>query len=172
MAESSIRKVSKDLTKREKDLKIVRETNKCECLHHIKNNPTLARKTIPARKLIDDPDHPGQKIEVVDGTKKAYVCDQCTKDINLKQHSLDEIANALKVVDDVIDAIKLAANPDSEDERVVKQLAKTQYRVRNDIMPLYKASLKKNMGDGNRNRNRGNRNDSGAAGFRKPVVGR
>ena len=47
------------------------------------------------------------------------------------------------------------------DDEMVKRMAKVQYRLRNDIMPYYKAATSRN----NRgNKNRDNNNDGGAWG--------
>ena len=42
------------------------------------------------------------------------------------------------------------------DEEILKKMAKTQFRVRNDIVKTYGAALQKNnRGNGNRDRNNG-----------------
>ena len=99
-----------------------------------------------------------------------YICRKCKKEINLKKISDDELRASCDCVDRAIDVIKLQLDPANrpEDEAILKRCAKTQYRVRNEIMKLYAASLKKNnKGKGNRN----NTNDYDSS-WNKPVVNR
>ena len=86
-----------------------------------------------------------------------YICRKCRKEIDLKKIAKEDLENACNIIDRAIDVIKLQLDPSKEsDEEILKKMAKTQFRVRNDIVKTYGAALQKNnRGNGNRDRNNG-----------------
>lgn len=146
---SNIKKEVDQVTKQERELGLLRENLKCTCVHTKKGDLTLVRVPEDASK---------------------YRCKQCQKVIKISRLDDKEIQDAIDVLDRMVDTIKLSSDVNREDDaKMVKKLAKFQFRLRNEIMPFYNASIKKNnQGRGKRNNN--NRNDNYDGGWNKPTT--
>lgn len=130
----NIKKETELVDKQEKQLKAVREHLKAQCSHTKNGEPDI----VPSSDR-----EPGQL---------KYICRRCRKELNLRKIDDEEIRKAVNIIDNVIDTIKITLNLDREDEKkILKRLSKTQYRLRNEIIALYGASLKRNRsGSGKR----------------------
>lgn len=120
------------------------EENKCTCTHTVKGDMKLK----PSKKYNQGS---GQLI---------YICTECQKEVRIRNISDEEIDKAIDTLDDMIDIIKLSADMTKEgDAKIVKKLAKVQFRLRNEIKDLYKAAKSKN-GGGKKKKNKGGNSDS------------
>ena len=148
MAENNIKKQVETINKQEKGLRLLREKAKTRCTHTRKGELDI----VPAK-------------DRKQGELK-YICCKCGKELYLNKIDEQTLRGACTVVDNSCDVIKLSLDPDrDEDAQVLKNVAKTQYRVRNEILKLYAAALAKNKKGGKR---RGN-NQQGS-GFNRPVT--
>lgn len=134
----NIKKRYEEINHQHRELNKAGEENQTRCTHTRAGNLTL----ISARGK-------GNNGELV------YVCKKCGKEVRLTALDDATVSNALKVVDQMIDSIKMSANENNEhDAEMIKKLAKVQYITRNKLATYYKASTTKN------NRHGGKRNDS------------
>lgn len=147
---NSIKKQMDAIDRQEKDLRNVREVIKSEC-SHTKNGDL---DIVPKQNRQN-------------GELK-YICRKCKKELDLKKIDEDTLTNACDIIDRAIDVIKLSLDTNREDEeKILRKMAKTQYRVRNDIKKFYAASLKKNRNGSGKN----NRNDTNSGGaWNKPTI--
>lgn len=149
---SNIKKEVDQVSKQERDLTKLRESLKSACTHTKKGELTLVKSN-----------RGGQE-----GSAN-YICKQCQKDIVISRLSEAQIDESIDILDRMIDTIKISADPNrDDDEKMIKQMAKIQYRLRNEVRAFYNASLKKNSG-GNRN-NRRNNNRDNTGGWNRPNV--
>ena len=153
MAENAIRKKIEALNKSERSISKVKEEAKSQCTHTLHGDPAL----VPS----NEPRSEGQL---------KYTCKLCQKPLTISSISDEELQNACNIIDRAIDIIKIsAASINNEEESdLIKKLAKTQYRVRNDLVPTYKAAIKKNGRHSKRNNN--NHNNNYEAGWARPQV--
>lgn len=129
---SNIKKEVEDVSKQERVLDKIKETLKCQCTHKKKDDYTLVRKS---------------------GDDNKWICKQCQKVISIKKIEENELQKAIDVIDNVIDVIKLSADSSREDdEKIIDKMGKLQYRLRNEVLPFYKASIQKNTGGQRRDR--------------------
>jgi len=152
MSENVIRKKTSAVADSEKKLGKIKEELRAQCTHTKNGEPSLVPSNDPR----------------VQGELK-YVCKQCMKPVIISSISEDELENACNIVDRAVDIIKITAgNINSEnDAEIINKLAKLQFRIRNDLMPIYRASLKK----GNRN-NKPNRERNESSWGRPTTYGR
>ena len=145
MAENrNIKKQVEMIDKQEKSLSKIRETMKSKCTHTDKNGDL---DIVQAKNR--------QKGEF------KYICRRCRKELDLSKIPEDVLTSALDIVDRACDVIKLSLDTDREDDQdILKNVSKTQYRCRNDIKKLYAASLQKNQKGGKRKDRRNNENSS------------
>lgn len=110
----------------------------CSCLHQ--------RGRAPSLKRTGRTDKNGDPI---------FICKRCGKELNLEKLNTDQLRDAVSIVDRAIDIIKILANPDNEkDDKVLKRLVKTQFRLL-EIPRHYDAAIKKSSGEnGQKNKNR------------------
>jgi hypothetical protein len=141
----NIKKQSEELDKQEKHFGKYKEELKAKCTHTRNGELTLVPKK--------DGNKDGELV---------YVCKQCRKVLRFSRIDENDLQKSIDLIDQAIDIIKASANTNNEnDDEMVKRMAKVQYRLRNDIMPYYKAATSRN----NRgNKNRDNNNDGGAWG--------
>lgn len=119
------------------------EENKCTCTHTVKGDMKLK---------------PGKSYNQGNGQLN-YICSECQKEVRIRNISDDEIDRSIDVIDNMIDIIKLSADMTKEgDAKIVKKLAKVQFRLRNEIKDLYKAAKSKN-GKGKK-KNKGGNSDA------------
>ena len=145
-----IKKQMDAINKQERDLRNVREVMMCDCCHTRSGDLNIV------------PKQNRQNGELL------YLCKECTKDLNLKKIEENEARSAIDIVDRMCDVIKISLDTSREDEaKMAKKLSKVQYRVRNDLLKLYSASLKKNRNGGRNNRRDGG-NDGGV--WNKPTI--
>lgn len=148
MAEN-IKKQIENVNRQERSLRILREQFKSDCNH--KRNGEFDGIPSNDRKQ---------------GELK-YVCAKCQKIVDFSKLTDEELTTGCDYVDRACDLIKVSLDPQKEEDRkVLKRIAKVQFRVRNEIKPLYAAALKKNRTGGKR---RGNRQDQDSA-WGKPVM--
>lgn len=148
----NIKKETEAVDKQEKQLALLREHLKARCSHTKNGEPDI----VPSANK-----EPGQL---------NYICRRCRKELSLKKLTDEEIKNAVGVIDRAIDTIKLTLNLEREDEqKILKKVAKTQYRLRNEVLALYGASLKRNRNGGGKQRPQNNNNTSG---WGKPQIDR
>lgn len=85
-----------------------------------------------------------------------YICKGCEKEVDFTKIPEDELRKACNTIDRACDTIKISLDMQNpHDQELLKEIAKTQYRVRNQIATLYGKSLSKQ--GTNRRRNRENR---------------
>jgi hypothetical protein len=150
---NSIKKQTEEMLKARKKMDRVAEQFKADCSHVSNGEPAFIPSNEPRRE-----------------GELAYVCKNCHKRIVISKISEEDITKACDIIDRAIDTIKITANPNSEDtEKLLERLSKVQFRVRNEIVPAYMASLKKNT-IGRRNDNRSVDESNSAWG--KPVINR
>ncbi len=86
-----------------------------------------------------------------------FICRQCQKTLDLTRLQDEELEKACNTVDRAIDTIKIALDPNREDDyETLKKMARTQHRVRTMVKPYYDATLKRNARAGRRGNNRRN----------------
>lgn len=152
MAERNIKKQLEVVEKQEKDLRNLRETFMCECDHKHRQSGDIDIVPIKNKQQ---------------GQLK-YICKRCKKNLDLRKISEQELHSACDTLDRAIDIIKMSLDPQrEEDAKILKRVAKTQYRVRNEIEKMYTASLQRNNNGGRRGNNRRSSEDSAWA---KPIV--
>jgi hypothetical protein len=154
MAEiGNIKKQTDSVDKQEKQLKIIREQLKAKCDHSKNGEPDI----VPSNDR--------------ESTRRlAYVCRRCKKYIDLTKIPEDELSKACTTIDNACDVIKITLNKENEaDAKVLKKVAKVQFRVRNEIAQLYGAALKRNRNG--KKRNNDNHNDADRT-WAKPQVDR
>jgi hypothetical protein len=97
-----------------------------------------------------------------------YYCKLCQKSIIIANIPENELQDACSLIDRAIDIIKITASTinNDEDEKMIEKMAKLQYRVRNDLVPTYKASLKKN----NNKKDKKNNNNHHESTWGRPQV--
>lgn len=101
-----------------------------------------------------------------------HMCRCCKKDLNFKKISNDEMSQAIHIIDNAIDIIKLTLDLNREDDlKILKRYSKIQYRIRTEIAKLLQAAYNKNAQQGGDRRNRDRRNGGGVWG-RATVNGR
>lgn len=148
MKNGNIKKSVEAIDKQERNLKTLREQAKSQC-NHTKNGDL---DIVPANNR--------QQGEL------KYICRKCQKTLDFSKIPEDELRGACDCVDRAIDVIKLQLDPSKEaDAEILKRVSKVQYRVRNDIIKLYAASLKKNRGN---NKNSSNYNNDSS--WNKPNI--
>ena len=92
MAKSNnIKKQIDAIEKQEKSLRIIREQKKADCMHSDKNGDI---DVIPKQGC--------------DKSELRYVCRSCKKDLCLKKISSEKADEALEIVDNMCDTIKLS----------------------------------------------------------------
>lgn len=148
MADSvNIKKQVEAIDKQDQSLKVMREQMKSRCPHTDKNGD-----------LDIMPKQNRQSGELT------YICKRCKKELDLKKIAEQDLQNACNLIDRACDVIKLSLDTQRDgDQEILKRVGKVQYRVRNEIMKLYGASLKKNKNGGRGNR-RNNNNENSAWG--------
>lgn len=147
MAEN-IKKQIENVNRQERSLRILREQFLCDCDH--KRNGEFDAVPVKDRKQ---------------GELK-YICGKCKKIVDLSKLTDEELTSHCDGVDRACDLIKLSLDPQKEEDRkVLKRVSKVQFRVRNEIKPLYAAALKKNRTGGRRR----NKNDQDSS-WGKPVM--
>lgn len=143
----AIQKREKILEKMEESVKKNRIRNQCECLHTRKGDPDII------------------KANNAKNGELLYVCKQCEKEIRINrvpettyvdEHSGKVVIgyrDAVKALDSMCDIIKMSLNLEKEkDEKLHDVMAEFQYRLRKDIVGLYKASLQNGGADQNNGR--------------------
>lgn len=147
MADNAIRKRTDAVIKNERNLFKVKEDLKAQCTHTIHGEPSFIPSNEPK----------------VEGLHK-YICKQCQKVITITSIDEEELQKACDLIDRAIDIIKITASSSSanneDDAEVMHKLAKMQYRIRNDLMPTYKAALKKSNNRANKHNNNNNNSES------------
>jgi hypothetical protein len=136
-------KVTKELNNAERQLKTYREKNMCRCSH-------TTRKGEPDMR----PSHKKKPGLIV------YICEQCQKELYLNKIPDEDQDQALAIVDNMIDAIKMSTNPNSEkekDQKFIERLSEVQYMVRTQIKPAYEKVLR---GEGKQKNKKNHDNDS------------
>lgn len=142
---SNIRKEIEDVTKQERTLDKIKETLKCQCTHTKKGDFTLVRKS---------------------GEERKWICKQCQKIIAIERIDENELQKAIDIIDNAIDVIKLSTDTGRDDDaKVVEKVGKMQYRLRNEILPFYKAAVQKNKGGQRRDKEQ-----SSNSGWNKPNI--
>lgn len=153
--ELNVRKQTDAIDKQEKALARMKEEIKANC-EHTKNGDL---QLVPGNKQSDG--------ELV------YICKKCRKVIRLTKISEEELTRACDIIDSACDIIKISLDLNREDDqKVSKRIAKTQFRVRNEIAALYGASLKKGKRSGGGHNNNNNNNEYSSAWDRPKVNGR
>lgn len=148
MKNGNIKKSVEAIEKQERNMKTLLEQAKSQC-NHTKNGDL---DIVPANNR--------QQGEL------KYICRKCKKTLDLRKIPEDELRGSCDCIDRAIDVVKLQLDPNKEaDAEILKRVAKVQYRVRNDIIKLYAASLKKNRGN---NKNSSNYNNDSS--WNKPTV--
>lgn len=152
MGKKDFKKRKKLIEEQKRDLNKADEKNKCSC-YHCADNGDLDIQPLKDRK---------------EGELK-FVCKRCGKILDFNRIEAVDLETSSNTIDNAIDIIKTQLNPRNEKESdIIGKLAEFQFFVRNQVSPLYENSLKKNSG-GNRNKNRGNDNNSA---WTKPEVRR
>ena len=126
MQKMNYRKTTKRINNQQKELSKQKEKVQCSCQHKKDGQATLVRKK--------------------GGNPFEWVCYQCEKLVNLKRIEEDDLQNAISILDAAIDIAKFSCRENSSvDNNFQGKLAKTQYRIRNVILPIYRAALNENQ---------------------------
>lgn len=154
MSDLNIKKQMELTEKKEREFSKFKEDVQCRCTHTKHGELTVKRLNNQGNSDSDDP-------------KLEFICTQCRKKLSFARISEAALAEACKIIDQTIDIIKVTAETSrEEDQKMVSKLAKIQYRVRNDLIPFYNASLKKN----NRGRNNKKNNNNTGSGWNRPTT--
>ena len=146
-----IRKKIDAVIKNEKSMGKIKEEAKAQCTHTLHGEPAFIPSNEPR----------------TDGQLK-YICKLCQKPITITNISEDELQNACNIIDRAVDIIKITAGSinNDDDEKMIDKMSKLQYRVRNDLLPTYRASIKRN----NKRDKRHNNNNQHDTGWGRPQV--
>ena len=138
--ESKFQKIDKKnqlFKKQRSQLDMGQEKIKCLCDHQKKGQPTLVKRN-----------------------GNLYTCKQCDKDnINLSSNVTDQkkIAEAIEVIDNALDIIKMNLRTDvEEDRKILGKISKTQFFLRYWLLKLMESLTKRN-----KKRDKKTREDSG-----------
>jgi hypothetical protein len=148
-----IRKKIDAVIKNERSMGKIKEEAKAQCTHTLNGEPAFIPSNEPR----------------TDGKLK-YICKLCQKPITITNISEDELQKACDIIDRAVDIIKITAGSinNDEDSKMIEKMSKLQYRVRNDLIPTYRASTKRN----NKKDRKHNNNQHEAAWGRPQVSGR
>ena len=124
--------------KNERSLAKVKEEAKAQCTHTFHGEPAFVPSNAPK----------------VNGQLE-YFCKLCHKSIIITNIQEDELQKACNLIDRAVDIIKITASAvnSDDDKKIIEKMAKLQYRVRNDLVPTYRASIKRNTKKDKRNNN-------------------
>jgi len=151
----NIRKQTDTIDKQEKQLGRLREEIKAKCTHTRNGELQL----VPSNNR-----QPGEL---------KYFCKVCRKEITLSKLPEETLTNAIDALDRACDVIKISLDANREDDaKILKRISKTQFRLRNELLPLYGASLKKSNRGAKRNNNNNNSNNGNGMWERPQVSGR
>lgn len=146
------------------------EKNQCDCLHTRKGELNI----VPSQRRKSE----GQL---------CYVCKLCAKELTLNQvpqkttvktnpqnpedyKVIVGYEDAVSQLDSMCDVIKMSLNMEKpKDARIAERISETQYRIRNNIVRLYQASLNKNK-TGNQGNGNGRQRSSKDSAWGQPQV--
>jgi len=135
MQKMNIKKTSRRIKNQQHELSKQSEKIKCACNHKKDGQATLVRKK--------------------GGSPYEWICYQCEKVVNLKKIDEDDLQNAIDLIDTALDVAKFSCRENNAaDNNFQGKLAKTQYRVRNVVAPVYKAALNENQKKSSKHSNR------------------
>lgn len=123
------------ITEQRSALSKMDEKNKCGCSHTKRGDIDV----VPAQNRSQ-----GQLL---------YICKECDKDLDFTKIPEATLRESCNNVDRAIDTIKISLDLNNpHDQEILEELAKVQYRIRNQIVPLYGKALSKQGTNKRRNR--------------------
>ena len=136
--QKNIKKRRKLINEQRLQLDKSQEKNKCDCPHTTRGDIDAVPSNNRRQGQLD------------------YVCKSCQKDLNFNKIPENVLKESCTNVDNAIDTIKISLDLSNEkDQEILEKLAEVQYRIRNQIVPLYGKSLQKQGTGRRRNRNGG-----------------